>query len=192
MIDTLFTGYAAWFGVPAVIGTIFFLIRMGLMLAGGAADADVDIDVDTGDLGDHIDPGDAAKSLSIQSVAAFIAGFGWGGLAAFRGFNLEVTYSLLVGVATGAAMVWLLGLLLKALHDLQSSGNIDKEGTVGTEGSVYVRVPARGDGRGQVRVVVNGRQRIYNAVTEGQELTRNTRVRVARVNDDNTLTVTPA
>ena len=43
---------------------------------------------------------------------------------------------------------------------------------------------------GQVRVVVDERARIYNAVAAGEELTTKTRVRVTAVNNDNTLTVT--
>ena len=52
-------------------------------------------------------------------------------------------------------------------------------------GTVYVRVPARGEGRGQVRVVVNGRQRIFNAISEGGAVESKTHVRVTRVNSFN-------
>jgi hypothetical protein len=43
-----------------------------------------------------------------------------------------------------------------------------------------------------VRVTLGQRQRIYNAVTEGEELPTSTRVKVTRVNQDNTLTVARA
>ena len=61
---------------------------------------------------------------------------------------------------------------------------------VGREGDVYVTVPGQGQGRGQVRITVDGRQRIYNAVSDGAEFSTSSRVRIARVNEDNTLTVT--
>jgi hypothetical protein len=48
-----------------------------------------------------------------------------------------------------------------------------------------------GDGRGQVRVVVDERARIYNAVSDGDAIVTSSSVRIVRANDDNTLTVTP-
>jgi hypothetical protein len=96
---------AIWFGVPALVGTVFFSLRMALMLIGGADadagfdvdvnfDVDVDFDVDVGDV-DAIsetggDPGDstqAFKALSVQAIAAFVMGFGWAGLGALSGLG---------------------------------------------------------------------------------------------------------
>ncbi len=192
MLDQLFSGYAAWFAVPAIVGTAVFLIRLVLMLVGGAA-GDLDFSVDHGaaDL-HHGDPGDALKILSIQSLFAFAMGFGWVGLGGLKGGGWGFTPSLLAGVAGGVGMVWLLGLLLKGVHDLQSSGNVAIDAAMGREGDVYATIPAGGQGRGQVRVTLAQRQRIYNAVTEGEELPSNTRVRVTKVNQDNTLTVARA
>ncbi len=59
------------------------------------------------------------------------------------------------------------------------------------EGAVYTNVPEKGSGRGQVRVVVEGRDRIYNAISDRQAIPTSSRVRVVRVNQDHTLTVTP-
>ncbi|MFM9994281.1 MAG: hypothetical protein ACKVU4_00610 [Phycisphaerales bacterium] len=189
-LDLLFTGGAQWFAVPAILGTLVFLIRLVLMLV-GVSGLDLDIDHGGGDL-HHGDPGDAFKFLSIQSLFAFAMGFGWAGLAAYRGQHWEMGLSLIVACAGGAAMVWFLAMLLKGIHDLQSSGNINIASAAGHEGDVYATVPARRAGRGQVRVVVQQRQRTYNAVTEGDELATGTRVKITRVNEDNTLTVARA
>ena len=72
MIDIFFGGSALWFGIPAVIGTLFFMLRLLLMFVGGDADADVDIDFDA-----DIDTGDSDQAfsiLSVQSITAFIDG----------------------------------------------------------------------------------------------------------------------
>ena len=95
---------------------------------------------------------------------------------------------VIYGKVGWTGMVWLLGLLLKMVYDLQSSGNINIKDAHGAEGSVYVSIPANGK-RGQVRLVINGRQRMFNAVTEGTPIDARSRVRVTRVNRDNTLTV---
>ena len=201
MLGGLFEQKALLFTIPALMGTAIFLLKLGMMTLAGlggdvdadvAADIDVDVDADV-DLGHDVESGDsteAFKLLSIQSVAAFLMGFGWGGVGGLLGFEWGFPMSLLLGVAFGGALVWLLGILMKAMYDLQSSGNVHIEDAVGTDGVVYANVPARGDGRGQVRVVIDERARIYNAVSDGDALDTGSRIRVVRVNDDRTLTVT--
>src|SRR5690606_22138568 len=123
-----FDGPALWFTIPAFVGSAFFLLRMLLMLVGGVMDVDLDGDGDV-DLTDvdveHGDSTEAFKSLSVQSMLAFAMGFGWAGLGALKGSGVEsIALVLLIAAAGGVAMVWLLTLLLKAMADLQSSGNI--------------------------------------------------------------------
>lgn len=185
MPEALIADGAGWFTVPAVVGTVFFALRLILMMVIGDGGLDVEIDGVDGD------PSEAFKVLSIQSIAAFMMGFGWAGLAGMRAFGWDWLYSLMLAVAVGMAMVWILALLLKGVHDLQSDGNVRLESAVGTEGHVYANIPPHGSGRGQVQIVVNGRQRTYNAVSEGEAITSQTRIRVLRVNEDRSLTVGP-
>jgi membrane protein implicated in regulation of membrane protease activity len=188
MLDALFDNGAAWFSVPAIVGTAVFLLRLVLMLVGGAA-GDLDVSVDhSGDI-HHGEPGSTFQMLSIQSLFAFAMGFGWAGLGAFKSGGLEMPVSMIIAAAGGVAMVWLLALLLKGVHDLQSSGNVPIGSTVGREGDVYVTVPARGEGSGQVRVTVGQSQKIYNALSDGEALPTGTRIKVTKANQDNTLTV---
>jgi hypothetical protein len=97
MSDLFFGNNATWFTVPALIGTLFFVVRLGLMLVGGGdwdVDADVDADID-GDIdGDFDDSDHAFKVLSIQSITAFMMGFGWGGLGGFKGAGWSVVNSV--------------------------------------------------------------------------------------------------
>jgi hypothetical protein len=173
--------------VPAVLGTLYFLFRLIMMIAGIGGGGDFG---DAGHVdGGHGDSSQALKVLSIHSFAAFLMGFGWGGLAAHHGYEVPWGQSLLWGLGAGAVMVWIEAMALKAIHDLQSSGNLPLEQAMGAEGSVYVRVPPAGQGRGQVRLVIQGREKIATAVSEGGELERSTRVRVIKVNDDNTVSV---
>lgn len=193
MLDLFLNGNAAWFGVPALVGTGVFALRLVLMFLGHTGldmghDGVLEAHTDVGDA-HHGDSTDAFKVLSLQSIAAFAMGFGWGGLGVLRGTDWNPALAVPVAVASGVAMVYLLAILLKAVYDMQSSGNIRIDDAVGTDGTVYVGVPEAGQGSGQVQVVVNGRQRIYNAVTDGSALASNTRVRVVAANDDNSLTV---
>lgn len=106
-----------------------------------------------------------------------------------HGAGWSVTAAILCGLAGGVLMAWLLGFLLQAMYSLEASGNVSIEQALGAEGEVYASVPPRGAGRGQVRVVLAGRQRIFNAVSEDDAMPSQTRVRVVRVNPDHTLTV---
>lgn len=198
-MSDLFLGVpAVWFTVPALIGTLFFSLRLGLMLVGGAetgldadvdVDFDVDIDVDADVDVDHGDSSEAFKLLSLQSIAAFLMGFGWGGLGALRGAGWSLTMSGAFGVAVGAGMVWLLGKLLGFVYRLQSSGNISIQQALDMEGTVYTSIPAYGQGKGLIRLVIDDRERFYRAVSDGEAVPSRERVRVVAVNDDNSVTV---
>ncbi len=193
MLSNLFAQDVLLFTIPGILGTLVFLIKIGLMSIGiGDIDADVDIDMD---IDADLDSGDSTAAfsfISIQSIAAFIMGFGWGGLVGLKTFGWSLSMSVLAGLGFGTFLMWLLGLMLKGIYSLQNSGNVNVSDSVGSEGVVYANIPANGDGRGQVRVVLKDRAHIYNAITEGEILLSNSRVRITRVDSDNTLTVIKA
>lgn len=195
MLEILLGAKAAWFGVPALLGTAIFGIRLVLMLVAGLGHADLHIELGhDADLhtGDHGDPSHVFKLLSFQSISAFAMGFGWGGLAGYRGLGWDVPPSLGLAGAGGLGMVWVLALLLRGVHELQTSGNIHIEQTVGREGDVYLTVPPKGEGFGQVRLVVDGRQRIYQAQNAGERAVPSRgRVRVVGVGTNNAVVVVP-
>jgi hypothetical protein len=194
MFDALFSGDSLFFSIPAVAGTVFFVFQLVLSFV-GVADFDADLSVDS----THLDAAGADphhstalfKLLSIQSIAAFLMGFGWGGLGGLRGARWEFGTAIISALVGGVLMVWLLTWLLKIVHDLQSTGTISIRSALDAEGDVYVTIPPSGKGAGQVRVIIDNRQRTYNAISEDAAIPTNARVKVARVNDDNTLTVRP-
>jgi hypothetical protein len=202
MMDLFFGPVAIWFGIPALVGTAFFALRTTLMLVGGAMDADaggVDTDFDAGGgdsgtgAGDVDDSTAAFKVLSLQAISAFLMGFGWGGLGAYRGSGWPPMAAVLVGLVAGGAMMWLLGSMLRLLFRLQSSGNLPIYQALEAEGSVYAQIPAAGEGRGEVRVVIGDRERYYRAITAGSAIPTGAKVRVVSVNeDDNSVTVAEA
>jgi membrane protein implicated in regulation of membrane protease activity len=189
MLDVLFEGQALWFSVPALLGTGVFLFLVAMMLLG--TDGGDGFDADTGSSFDGSDSTQAFELLSVQGVSAFLMGFGWVGIGGLLGANWSAGLSFGVATLGGFIMVWILGALLKSVRGLESKGNVAMEDAVGKTGEVYSRIPPRGEGRGQVRVVLSSRQRMYNAVSVGPELTTHDRVVVLQVNDDNTITVGP-
>jgi len=202
MYDLFFGQSTALFSIPAIVGTVFFALRMGLLLIGGDDAMDGGDAGDLGDMGDldvdvspESEPMDdggtdhAFKVISIQSIGAFLMGAGWAGLGAYRGSGLDMTWSIGIAVLGGIAMVWLFLWLMKMVYDLQSSGNVSIRQAIGLDAEVYARVPGDRSGAGQVRVVIDDRMRMYSAITDGDTLDRGTQVRITKLNADNTVTV---
>ncbi len=184
MFATLFDFNAIWFTVPALLGTLLFAIKLGMLLV-------------LGDDGiDDADPTDAsfgstADFFSVQAILAMMMGFGWGGLGALRGFGWSVTASIASGVVGAVIMVGILALAMRGMRSLTSSGNIELAMLQSKTGEVTVTVPPAGKGQGEVRLIVGDRERVCYATSEGAEIPSRARVRVARVNSDNTVTVEP-
>src|SRR5205814_2337653 len=137
MYDLLFGQHAAWYTIPAIIGTAFFALRCVLLMVGAGHHIDFHADVHAADV--HGDAGDSDSThsfqiLSIQSIAAFIMGFGWAGLAGLKGTHWSPFMVNLVAVLCGAGMVWLLALMLRAMREMETSGTIRTAATVGREG----------------------------------------------------------
>ncbi len=183
MSDLFFGPIAVWFGVPAILGTAFFTLRLLMMLVGGDADLDGDVEVSGLDGGDG-DSTETFKILSIQSIASFLMGFGWGGLGGLKGAGWPLPLAGAFGLVAGLAMVWILARLLRFIYGLQSSGTLPLFHALESEGTVYAGVPGENSGSGEVRLVIRDRERYYKATTDGSALERGTRVRVVGVDEE--------
>lgn len=195
-MEKLIAPEVLWFTAPAMAGTAFFLIRLIMLAFGGIGDADSS-GVDTGfdPAGDphgsmhHGDSSAAAQFLSVQGLTAFLMGFGWTGYAIRAGLQWSPGASAALGLLGGILMVLLVSSLFRGVRKLEASGTLDIAGAVGLTCEVYANVPAHGQGTGQVRLVLEQRQRIVNAISESGPLPTKTRVRIVQVNSDRTVTV---
>lgn len=199
MGEFLFDNGAAWFSVPALIGTLFFGIRIVLALIGldfddGGDGADAGFG-DTGDPSveegiDHAESTSVFKFLSIQTITAFAMGFGWGGMLGLRTFGFGLPESVGVGTLLGVVFAWFVVWCFSMIYGLESSGNISIRDALNTEGTVASTIePGR---TGRVRVTIGDRQRAFTAITDGDALASGTRVRVTRINSNQTVTVVRA
>lgn len=197
MIDLFFGPDTVWYGVPALIGSLFFVLRLAMVAAGidigDGADGDAAGGIDDAggvDEGlDHAESSSIFKFLSIQTITAFCMGFGWGGLLGLRTLGYDLAGSLATAVIGGVAFAWLIIWCFKLMYAMESSGNVSIRQALGCEGVSASMIPADGEGTGRVRLTIGDRQRAYGARTEGEAIGMNARVRVTRVNDDNTVTV---
>jgi hypothetical protein len=137
--------------------------------------------------------GDHAGSfglLSVRALGAFLAFFGltgWWLAASGVGPVPGAALSLLAGGAAMAGVGW----LLSQQRRLDVEGNLDPGNAVGATATVYLRVPAHGQGAGKIQVKVQGRTAELTAVSDGPEIPTGALVTVRRLVSPDTVAVSP-
>ena len=174
--------------ISAIVGCGLVGLQVVLQVFGLFGDMDVDGDADLDMDGDG--HGDAFFGvLSFKALCAFAGIFGLVGLIMFD-TTAAIHVRLFVAFGGGAAGMVMVAWMMRMLHRLQSSGNIDVQNTMGRTGTVYLRIPANNDGRGKVTVEVQGRSMQFEAYTEGEQIDTGARVTVVAVEGNDTLKVT--
>ncbi len=172
----------------ALGGTVFFTVRLILMLVGG--DMDGDMDGMDGDLDGDTHSDAAFEWISINTLTAFIMMFGWAGLTAYAQFGMTAIMSFGVALAAGMLSMWITAMLFRMARKLVSKGAVFKiADTVGLNASVYQRIPA--DGKGKVNVSMpGGILKELEAMSEDQvDIESFKTVKVVKVIDDRTISV---
>lgn len=194
MSHFLFDNGSAWFSVPALVGTLFFAIRIVMALAGidfGDSESSGDMggggEVGIDEAVDHAESTSVFKFLSIQTITAFAMGFGWGGMLGLKTLYLGMPESIGIGVVLGVLFAWFVVWCFSMIYSLESSGNVSIKDALYAEGIATLRVPV--GGQGKVRLTIRDRQRAYQAVTEGEDIPSGSRIKVTRINPDQTVTV---
>jgi len=194
-----------YWGSTVIGGTLFILRTILLVIGGGLGGGDLDADFG-GDI--HID-GDlhiendvlagvdhtdtladtdfSFKLLSMQGLTAFFMMFGLVGLALLK-MKLAIFITILGGGFAGLFAVWVISLLFVQMQRFQSDGTLQIQNAMGQSGSVYLGIPT--EGSGQVRVSVQGRMKIFDAVAiDGQTIGTGEKIRVAGIINSSTLSV---
>lgn len=153
-------------------------------------DAAHDAAHDTGHDGDQHTSSWFFGVLSFRALSAALTFFGLAGMAALTG-GLDNWQSLFVGLAAGAVALYLVASLMRMLASLKSDGTVRIERSVGTVGTVYLRIPGKRAGAGKVTLVVQGQSVECQAVTSADDLPTGARVQVVAVVGPNTVEVIP-
>ncbi|MBB80341.1 MAG: hypothetical protein CMN02_04950 [Roseibacillus sp.] len=161
--------------------SLVLFIQMIVILFGGSFDLP-DFDLDTGS-------GGGAGMFSVRGIGAFFTGFGWTGASALDlGYSLSI--ALIAATVVGAVTLTLFVLLMRWLHSLRSDGTMDYSNALNQIGSVYVPIPPRREGLGQIEVLVQDRMTTVRALTDNDTRIGNrTAVKVVELVDERTLLV---
>ena len=179
-------GDATIYFIMGLTATIVFALRLGMALFVGDDGGDFEMD-DGGGLADASDA--SFQVFSLLSVTAFFVGTGWMGLACRHDWNLGGGVSLLIAVGFGAFMMVMATYLMKWVHGLSDEKSYDADTAIGASGRVYLTIPAKGQGEGQIEVNVSGRRKIMRAVSQSDEIAAFTAITVIAAEDDDTLVV---
>ncbi len=173
------TGDLQIFYAIAFISSFFLLVQIALLAFGIGADVDI---------GDE-DP--SSGFLSIRTLTAFSFAFGWTGVL-MKQADRSTALSVGVAIAAGLAVFLAVGFLWRSFAKLGESGSVDYQSAVGAHGTVYLTVAANRSRPGKVEVMVQGRMRVINALTESDEsLPAQTAITVVGVVDPSTVLVAP-
>ena len=143
------------------------------------------MDFDLGEVGE----GDGTGIFSIRSVGSFFVGFGWtGAMLLERGHSLAM--ASLGATVMGSIILASFIAMMRWMQNLKSDGTINYQNAIGNIGTVYVRIPPKRKGIGQIEVQLQGRLAVVGAVTDDEERIENrTAVRVKDLVDSRTLIV---
>ncbi len=189
-----------FFLLCAIFGGTILLIQVALALFGFGADVDLpdadvggDVGGDVGDSGHLAEVGHGgmvylAKVVTFQTVVAFLAFFGIGGMVGLE-LGLRVGGTILLAAGAGVSAMLLTAYCFSWLRALQGEGTVQIRNAGGATGVVYLRVPGQDDGIGKVTIVLQGRTVELAARTPGPELRTGEKVVVSRVIDDRTVEV---
>lgn len=176
--------------VLAMVGTLLFLLKVVLTVFSGV-DADYDLGIGgdgDGSGGFNADAG-SFSLFSTLSIVAFLMGAGWMGLIARAGWELGSIPSGLLAIVFGLGLMFLAAGMMWSMQRLNSTPREDLNSAVGATAKVYLSIPARGEGAGEVQVTVSGRQRTIAAVSADQPLEAWDTVKVREIRDDGVLIV---
>jgi hypothetical protein len=187
MFEDIFTPFSdsTVYFLMGAIGTLLFFIKMLLMVMG--VDGGMDFDIDA-DVGGH---GAGLGIFSLVSILCFLMGAGWVGLACREELEFGSLLSGVLAAAFGSGMMGLSAFGMYQMRRVESQGNYKVEECVGVIGRVYARIPAKGEGSGQVQIAVGGGQKTLPAVSAGDGIDSYASVKVTEVRDDGVLIVEP-
>lgn len=176
--------------------SLIFLIQTIATFLGADADGDFDTGFDADGLDaagiDHpdIDLGEGGMNLyTFRNLINFLLGFGWTAIL-LQPQVKSTALLVLLSVAVGVVLVFLVMLLFKWLAGMQQSGNINiYKSAVGCQGKVYLTIPGERAGEGKVQITIDNAVREYTALTDSGTLKTGTPIKVLEVINDSTVLV---
>lgn len=180
------TGFEQIFWAIALLFSLLFVLQTVFSFVSGDGDESFG-DADTA-IGE--DEGIGSGFFTIKNFIAFFTVFGWTGIALNKG-DVNKTVTVIVAVAAGLAVVFLMVLLFRSMGKLRASGTLEIKNAIDQVAETYLFIPAARTGTGKVHIRVQGSLRELSAITDDPaDIPTGRLVRVTGVVNDNVLLVT--
>ena len=151
-------GFDLVFGISALVGGLLFLMWFLLLMIGGAAsdlfDGMFDIQIGDTDL--------SFKALTFQGLSSFLMMFGLIGLM-FSEMEVHMALAIFGGLCAGTFSMWTVSKLMNTFKELEQDQTMDLDNANGATGTVYLRIPAKGEG--QIQITFQGAMRTMDAIS---------------------------
>ena len=145
----------------AMFATVVFVIKLILFtIAGGDSEVMADFNTET-------ESDISFNFLSIQSILAFLMGFGWMGYASLKQFSLNHFVSIVLALIVGGIFMYVNTFLMFKVKSLETSVNKDKKTAIGKTGKAYTHFNGRGYGK--IEIEISGQLTIVNAFNDGDK-----------------------
>ncbi len=161
----------------ALFATVVFVLKLVIFtFVGGDSEVVADFNVET-------DSDVSFNFISVQSVLAFLMGFGWMGYAGLKQFGLSQLTNLFAAFAVGLALLLISAFLMFLTRKLEKNIKKDKTTALNKVGKAYTSFAPGASG--QVEIEVNGQLSIVNALNNTEEQINSfDAVKVVNVVDD--------
>ncbi len=157
----------------AVGATAIFVVKMFIFAIFGG-----DAEVST-DFSDSFETDTSFDFLSIQSVLAFLMGFGWSGLACLQGLELRIRYTILISLIVGFLMMYFSAWLMCSIKKLNYIVKKDYSKCVGIKGRSYTSFAPHS--KGQIEINFNDQLSIEEAINDSDnEINSFTNIKVTK------------
>ncbi len=147
--------------IVAFASTIFYLLKLIIFSVCGG-DTEVSADFTTACETDI-----SFNFLTIESILAFLMGFGWLGLAALTQWNLSSIMSIIIAVITGIMFMFLSAYLMFCVKKLDKKVKVNLIDYVGETGRAYTNFNAKSGG--QIEIEINKQLKVVNAINASDE-----------------------
>jgi len=185
---TTLTPASQFFWTVAICATVLQAFMLLGVMFGGAPDLDHGADFSDS----PTDVASGIKLVSMRVIVAFAIGFGWAGVLALRE-GWPLAQATLAAFGSGLVFMALVYGAMRMLFSMRDDGTLDYGNAVGLTGKVYVTIPPRRGGVGQIELMLQGRLITAQAVSDGEmALHQNDFVKVTGVEGQTTLVVAPA
>lgn len=169
----------------AIITSIVFLVQTVLTFVGMDSGADFEMDMD----GDFEGVDSPFQLFTFRNLINFLLGFSWSIISLRSLINSDIIL-VLVAALIGAALVALMMYMMYMLSKLQQDGTTKVENAIGQNATVYLTIPRGKTGLGKIHVKIQETIREIDAITEGDEISTGSLVKVIGVYEGTVLIVT--